>query len=239
MNDLETYFLKNTGRLIHKWRHYFDIYERHFARFRGRPITLVEIGVFQGGSIQMWKSYFGPQARIVGVDIDPRCKAFEDDRVQILIGDQEDRSFLRSVAKAAGTIDILIDDGGHQAEQQVATFEELFAHVAANGVYVCEDLHTSYWKRFGGGYGKRRTFIEYSKRLIDSLNAEHSEQPRRLRADTFTRTANSMHFYDSVLVIEKQTKQPLEDLRSGSAQFNEAHPRRKRWRWLRRLAARR
>jgi len=69
-NPLEKYFRDN--RLIHKWMHYFDVYHRHFERFRGQPIVLVEFGVSQGGSLQMWRDYFGDQATIYGVDIDER-----------------------------------------------------------------------------------------------------------------------------------------------------------------------
>src|SRR4029077_4961037 len=113
MNDLELFFRKNTGRLIHKWNHYFEIYERHFARFRGTPVQIVEFGVSQGGSLQMWRDYFGPQASIVGVDINPECKRFEEAGVRIVIGDQEDRAFLRRLAGSLPRIDVLIDDGGH------------------------------------------------------------------------------------------------------------------------------
>src|SRR5437016_6128611 len=98
MNDLEKYFQANTGRLIHKLNHYFEIYDRHFAKFRGTEVHVVEFGVSQGGSLQMWKEYFGPKCRIYGVDINPHCKTMEEDRVQVFIGDQEDRAFLKSLA---------------------------------------------------------------------------------------------------------------------------------------------
>jgi hypothetical protein len=101
-------------------------------------------------------------------------------------------------------VDILIDDGGHRMEQQINTFEVLYPHVSANGVYLCEDLHTSYWKKWGGGYQRRDTFIEFSKSLIDSLHAWHTEEPRRLPVSGFTRSAHGLHFYDSILVIEKR-----------------------------------
>ena len=74
MNELEKYFFSNTGNLIHKWRHYFEIYDRHFSRYRGSDVHVLEIGAYQGGSLQMWKHYFGPSAQIYGVDINPECK---------------------------------------------------------------------------------------------------------------------------------------------------------------------
>jgi 23S rRNA U2552 (ribose-2'-O)-methylase RlmE/FtsJ len=97
MNDLEKYFTKNTGRLIHKWKHYFEVYDRHFSRFRGTDVHIVEFGVSQGGSLQMWKKYFGPKCKIYGIDINPHCKQLEEDQVEIFIGDQQDRAFLQTI----------------------------------------------------------------------------------------------------------------------------------------------
>ena len=110
-NPLEEYFVRNNARLIHKWAHYFEIYHRHFYSFRGRQITLMEFGVYRGGSLQMWKHYFGGRARIVGVDIDPACKEFEEPQIEIHIGDQADNDFLRQLRQKIGPVDILIDDG--------------------------------------------------------------------------------------------------------------------------------
>src|SRR4051794_23411268 len=110
MNDLEKYFTENTGRHIHKWQHYFEIYDRHFSRFRGTDVHIVEIGVFRGGSLQMWKEYFGPRAKIYGIDINPACKELEEEQIEIFIGSQEDRTFLKSFTEKVPRIDILIDD---------------------------------------------------------------------------------------------------------------------------------
>ena len=219
MNDLERHFRANTGRRIHKWMHYFEIYDRHFARFRGQAPRVVEFGVSQGGSLQMWKDYFGPGTQLVGIDINPECRRFEEEGVRIVIGDQADRAFLRELRRSLGPIDILIDDGGHAMEQQIATFEELFAQVQPNGVYLCEDLHTSYWRRWGGGYRRRGSFIEYSKHWIDALHAWHSREPRRLGVSDFTRSAHSLHYYDSVLVVEKRPMQRPTDEATGETLF--------------------
>jgi hypothetical protein len=216
MNDLEKYFEANQQRLIHKWMHYFEVYDRHFARFRGTDVHIVEFGVSQGGSLQMWKDYFGPRSKIYGVDINPHCKALEEDGVKIFIGDQENRTFLKSLAASIPCIDILIDDGGHTMRQQIATFEELFGHISGNGVYLCEDLHTSYGKDWGGGYRRRGTFIEYSKRFIDRIHAWHSKS-RALKVDDFTRAAHSLHYYDSILVIEKRRVEQPTHRRTGIA----------------------
>jgi cephalosporin hydroxylase len=219
MNDLERYFQNNPGNLIHKWLHYFEVYERHFARFRQQPITLVEFGVFHGGSLQMWKHYFGPHARIIGVDINPACSKFAEPQIEIKIGNQEDRTFLQSLAQQVGPIDILIDDGGHTMQQQIATFEVLYPHVQPQGMYLCEDTLTSYRASFGGGYRNPGSFIEYSKQWIDYLHAWHSQEPNQLSVNDFTRSANSVHFYDSVVVIEKQPRQEPRHTKTGKPQF--------------------
>lgn len=201
-NPLWKYFSNNEGRIIHKWHHYFDIYHNHFCRFRNLPVAVLEIGVYKGGSLQMWKSYFGNKAKIYGVDIDPLCKELEEDQIKIFIGDQADRIFLRELRDEIGMIDILIDDGGHTMIQQLNTFEELFPWVSETGVYLIEDLHTSYWEEYGGGYKKQGSFIEYAKDFIDRINAWHSHGPE-LAPDDLTKSTTGLHFYDSVLVIEK------------------------------------
>ena len=205
MNDLQRYFQNNRKNRINKWMHYFDIYDRYFSRYRGTDVHILEIGVYHGGSLQMWKEYFGGKARLFGVDIDPYCRNFEEDQISILIGDQSDRDFLRQLIQQVPRVDILIDDGGHTMRQQITTFEVLFPHVSSTVVYLCEDLHTSYWRTYGGGYHRKSSFIEYSKNLIDELHAWHSEDKSRLSVSQFTMSASAMHYYNSILVVEKQS----------------------------------
>ena len=217
-SDLEKYFLSNEKRLIHKWNHYFDIYERHFNRFRNQPIVILEIGVFHGGSLQMWKDYFGKEVQIHGIDINPDCKKLEEDQVQIHIGSQTDREFLRNLKTKIPKVDILIDDGGHTMKQQRITFEEMYDHVKADGLYLCEDTHSSYILEYGGGIKRRGTFMEYSKNLIDYLNAFHSRQ-KNFTPNSFTKSADSIHFYDSIVVVEKRNRTKPVDLKSGTESF--------------------
>jgi hypothetical protein len=173
-NELEAYFRANEdGLMIHKWLHYFDIYDRHFAPFRDREVTVVELGVYQGGSLQMWRDYFGPRARIVGVDVDPRCGELPVD-AEVVIGDQADPALHTLLREQVGSVDIVIEDGGHTMGQQLTTSREMWPAVRDGGVYLVEDLHPSYWSNFGGGYRRPGTFIEHAKDLVDSLNAWHS-----------------------------------------------------------------
>ena len=218
-NPLRAYFDRNPGRLISKWEHYFDIYHRHLERFRGRAITLVEIGVYHGGSLQMWRHYLGPMARIIGVDIEPRAATLATPELEIVIGDQADPAFLARLARQVGRIDVLIDDGGHTMQQQLQTFMHLFPAIAQDGLYLVEDLHTSYWREFGGAYRNPFSFVEFSKQLVDQLNAWHSRDEHSFTPDGFTESADSMHYYDSVLVIEKRRRDPPRMCKSGKPYF--------------------
>jgi cephalosporin hydroxylase len=222
-NPLERYFLANDKRLIHKWMHYFDVYHRHFERFRGKPVTVLEFGVNQGGSLQMWRSYFGRRARIYGVDIDPRCARLGGRRIKVFIGDQEDRAFLRSIADEIGPIDVLVDDGGHTMGQQLATFEELYPRMAEDGVFLVEDVQTSYVPRFGGGYRRPGTFVEHVKGLVDQLNAWHSREDE-FQVDDFTRSTRSMHFYDGIVVFERGLVERPRTKKTGKRQFDKKSP---------------
>jgi hypothetical protein len=194
-------FLTNDGRVIHKWKHYFPIYERHFRPWIDRPVTLIEIGCGQGGSLQMWKRWFGPHAQIVGIDTDPECSKFAEDQIDIRIGAQQDATFLQALIEEFGAPDIVLDDGSHVMTQVCATFNYLYPKLSLSGVYMVEDLHTAYWQEYEGGYRRANTFIELCKDLIDELNADHARgQPV---PTAFTHSTLSMHFYDSVVVFER------------------------------------
>lgn len=218
-NPLQAYFERNDGRLLHKWHHYFDVYHRHLAPFTGRPVTMLEFGVFHGGSLHMWRDYFGPDARIVGVDIDPRCAALSDDRAEVVIGDQADRVFLARLRDEYGPFDVVIDDGGHTTEQQLATFEVLWPAVRTGGVFLVEDLHTNYWPQYGGGLRRPGTFIERVKELIDQQHAWHLGE---LEVDGYTRTIGGLHVYDSVVVLDKADVAPPRHSITGRPSFADA-----------------
>lgn len=214
MNELEYFFYHQRHRLIHKWNHYFEIYDRHLNHLRDKKINILEIGISHGGSLQMWEYYFKGNATIYAIDINPECKKLESESVKIFIGSQEDEKFLENIKKEIPFIDILIDDGGHTMKQQINTFKYLFSHVIEDGIYICEDLHTSYWKHFGGGYKKKRSFIEFSKSFIDKIHAWHTP---KVAIDDFTKSTHSLHYYDSMLVIEKRKMTKPFDVKAGEA----------------------
>ena len=203
-NPLRDYFEHNQdGRLIHKWLHYFDIYHAHFAPFAGQPVTIVEFGVSHGGSLEMWRHYFGKQARIVGIDINAECLELAGEDAEIYLADQEDLGSLRELVAKIRPADIVIDDGGHTTTQQLNTFEVFYPLVKTPGVYLVEDLHTNYWPEFGGSFRGEQTFIEFAKRQVDQLNAWYSRDPELMKVDDFTRTTSGIHFYDSIIAFSK------------------------------------
>ena len=191
-------FLTNDQKQIHKWLHYFPVYERHFKKFVNQSVIFWEIGVDKGGSLQMWKRYLGPFARIIGIDINAECKEHQENQISICIGDQSDTKFLQSVIDTYGSPDVVLDDGSHIMRHVCTTFDFLYPQVSKNGVYLVEDLHTAYWQEYGGGLKKEGTFIELCKSLIDLLNARHLGMPNDFSESTF-----SMSFYDSIVVFEK------------------------------------
>ncbi len=208
-------FLTNDQRLIHKWTHYFPAYERHFARYVNRPLLLVEIGCGEGGSLQMWKRYFGPLARIVGLDIRQDCTAYQESQIAVRIGSQADQKFLARVVEEFGRPDIVVDDGTHIMQDILASFRFLYPLLDRTGVYVVEDLHTAYWPEFGGGLKREGTFIEACKSLLDELNADLSHGA--VQATPFTRSTLSMHFYDSLVVFERGSQLTKEAMRTGGS----------------------
>ncbi|MEX0930073.1 MAG: class I SAM-dependent methyltransferase [Candidatus Paceibacterota bacterium] len=221
MSDLANYFYSNKGRRIHKWTHFFDIYDRHLSQFRGQTVTMLEVGISRGGSLEMWKEYFKNKIKLYAVDVKPECKQFEEENVRIFIGDQADRHFLKTLQSELPSLDIVIDDGGHTMEQQIRTFEELFGSIKEGGVYLCEDTHTSYKNEYGGGYKKSDTFIEYIKDLVDALHAYHSEDPA-LKPDAFATSIGSVHFYDGIVVVEKRKrKKPVDKKTGGKSRFKQ------------------
>jgi SAM-dependent methyltransferase len=194
-------FLTNDQRSIHKWKHYFPVYEDHFNRFVNRDVVFIEIGCGEGGSLQMWKRFLGPHARIVGIDVNPKCVAFEEDQIEIRIGDQSDQNFLNRIVEEFGTPDVVLDDGSHVMSHIKASFDLLYPILSRNGIYFVEDLHTAYWDEYEGGFRRKGSFIEYCKSLIDEINADHTRGT--LDPTDFTRATHSMHFYDSIVVFEK------------------------------------
>lgn len=196
-NPLWYYFQNHRqGRGIWKWEHYFAIYHRHLHKFAGKKVKLLEIGVYSGGSLGMWRSYFGEASHIYGVDIEQACKSYESDHVTIFVGDQADRKFWSTFKSKVQDLDVVIDDGGHAPEQQQITLEEMLPHLRPGGVYLCEDVHGCF-NRFGA----------YAAGLVRALNRMDKipVSGQQSKPSPFQSSIHSIHFYPYLVVIEKHS----------------------------------
>lgn len=125
---------------------YLDIYEDYFGNWRDREFNLLEIGVLKGNSLKMWKEYF-PKSYIYGFDIDPDCKQYEEDGIEIIIGNQKNDSDLEKILEKQDNFSLIIDDGSHVNTYTISSFNYLFPRTLnSGGWYIIEDLATSYSK---------------------------------------------------------------------------------------------
>ena len=213
------------ARRSRKWHHYFPIYDWHLSRFETKSPTLVEIGVAGGGSLEIWRRYFGTEARIIGVDINPSCKVMEQEGFEIFIGDQNDQGFLRELHQEIGTCDILIDDGGHTSSQCINTFNELYDTVNFGGVYIIEDTLTSLFPRYVDTFSGL-TAHDMAHSVAEKLswwhitpnNHRYKQPPNHRKGEAevpdITRKVWGVSFYDSVVVFEKRdVPEPWNDLK--------------------------
>ncbi len=207
-NDLRQFFdNRKEGPGIWKWNHYFDIYDRHLRRFRGQEVHVLEIGVYSGGSLEMWREYFGPKARIYGVDIEPACRAYESDSVKIFIGDQANRTFWQEFRQQVPALDVVIDDGGHQPEEQIASVEELLPILRPGGVYLCEDVHWASNKFASYVHGMGHRLNDFRS---NTLNADDDERRIVYDCTPFQAAVASIHLYPFVTVIERTASDRVE-----------------------------
>lgn len=215
-NELFRIFSADTN--VHKWHHYFDIYAKHFESYRDRPIRMLEIGVFRGGSLRMWKEFFHADSTIVGIDIDPSCKAHEiaDRNVFVRIGSQAEPAFLDAVNGEFGPFDIILDDGSHKTHHQLVSFGALFRDALNDGgCYMVEDVHTNYWVKH---VDSPETFIDVSKQMVDMLHEPyfgrketnfrhgHADAVSELELSYLAANLRGIAFYDSIVVFDKKAR---------------------------------
>jgi hypothetical protein len=215
---IESAFYRHQGRVVHKWHHYLPLYDRYFAPFRNRPIRFLEIGVAEGGSLELWRGFFGPQAVIFGIDLNPACAAIDGEHGNhVRIGSQADPEFLRATVAEMGGVDVVLDDGSHFAAHIRASFDVLFPLLAANGLYMIEDLHTAYWANFGGNYHSPGSAIGLLKSLIDDMH--HWYHPHGQSVASARDWVGGIHVHDSLAVIEKRDvgRQPDKSFRGTRA----------------------
>jgi hypothetical protein len=179
LKSLRDLYAEHGGKLSHKWTSYLEEYDRLFSPYRGRAVTMLEIGVQNGGSLELWSRYFPLATKIIGCDINPKCGqlSFADPRISVLVADAGGEQGLAAVRTQATCFDVVIDDGSHTSGDIVRGFARYFPLVPDGGLYVCEDLHAGYWKEFEGGLLDPHSAITFFKMLVDVVNHEHWRIP--------------------------------------------------------------
>ena len=193
---------------IHCIKHinYFDIYDSLLTKYVGTEFVFVEVGVLDGGSLFMWRNFFGDKARIIGIDLNPAALKWVDSGFEIHIGDQSDKNFWKDFYHKVGSIDVLLDDGGHMNDQQTVTVLASLPYIKDGGIVMVEDTCTSYMKF--DSFDKY-SFISHMKREIDSL---HSRSPELDYLDTgFTENVHSISFFENICVLNIDRKKCLKN----------------------------
>ena len=216
---LRELYAEHGGKVAYKWSSYLEVYERLFAPFRDKPVRLLEIGVLNGGSLEIWQKYFPRAEIIVGCDINPDCRklGFDDKKIAVIIGDANSQETEREITACSAEYDIVIDDGSHKSSDIVRSFARYFRLLADGGIYVAEDLHCSYWNAFEGGLYEPYSSMSFFKRMLDVVNREHWGIPRE-RADVLAafakkystafdeaslRSIHSVEFVNSLCILRK------------------------------------
>ena len=211
-NLLESLALRGTERPFQKWWHYFETYDRELGLLAAQsrqgdlpaPLRILEIGVQRGGSLGLWREYFGHTAQIWGIDIDPGCSSFSDGNTQVRIGSQSDALFLREVVEEMGGVDVVIDDGSHMSNHIVTSLAVLFPLLSSSGVYLVEDLHAAYWPDWNGGLRRRGSAVEELKLLVDGLHQPYfGQQSAPGPLAHLVGQVRSITFSDSMAVLRK------------------------------------
>lgn len=183
-STLRELYAAHAGKVSDKWSSYLSEYDRLFEPFRTRPVCLLEIGVQNGGSLEIWSQYFGNASDLIGCDIDPQCAqlVYTDPRIEVIVGGVNAPVTGAQLLRRCPRFDIIIDDGSHFPADVIKSFALYFPRLSDGGIFVVEDLHCSYWKLFDGGLLAPSSTISFFKRLADVINHEHWGLPR-LRAD--------------------------------------------------------
>lgn len=181
-----------------KYDSYFPAYEALLQRYVDREITIVEVGILNGGSLFMWKKYFGTKARIIGIDLNPDALEWEEHGFEIYIGDQSSEAFWADLFQKIGKVDVLIDDGGHTNRQQIVTSHYAIQNINDGGLLIVEDVHTSYFREFGNP--SRYSFVNFAHRIVDGVNSR-SCSLRRTCVEYSSRVY-SVTFFESMVAFQ-------------------------------------
>ncbi len=217
--DLAHIHSEHIGNFSDKWSSYVSTYQEALEPVRFKIGTVLEIGVQNGGSLEIWAKYFTRAGLIVGCDVDPRCSvlAFEDPRIQVIVGDVNQSETYRKIIGLSESFDLIIDDGSHISADVIKTFLIYFGYLADGGTYIIEDLVTSYWPAYNGGLEEPTSSMSFLKKMADVINYEHWRTDTKIRdffsqalssvgmklPDDFFAGVHSITFMNSLCIIKK------------------------------------
>lgn len=197
LGEMEKLFYNLPNRCV-KATTYFPVYAELVEKYAGKPITFVEVGILEGGSLHFWRRLLGDQARIIGVDINRGATELRNEGFEIFVGSQSDESFWNDFYETVGPIDVLIDDGGHTFKQQITTCHMTLPNIRDGGCLLVEDASTSFMKEYGGP--NRHSFFEYAvfqaKKMM-SRNHSVSDVPAM-----HTSLVWSVRFFEAIVIFE-------------------------------------
>lgn len=221
MNKIfEELFKSHTGKLSDKWNLYLQQWDDIFLYYKDKEVNILEIGIQNGGSLEIWAKYFRNAQKIVGCDINQACRnlEFDDDRIKIVVGDANSNAVENKITNLTPNFDIIIDDGSHKSDDIIISFSRYYNKLNVDGIYVIEDLHASYWKNYNGGLHNPYSAISFLKRLIDIINYQHWRN-NKSRCEYLSHiskkfgldfddidlsTIGSIQFLNSICIIKKQ-----------------------------------
>jgi len=174
MNLFKDLYKSHLGKVSDKWTIYLNEYEEKLKSYQKLPINFFEIGVLNGGSLEIFSKYFSNAELILGCDIDQKCKKlnFSESNIKLIWGDVNNEEIKNEITKNS-KFDVILDDGSHNSDDIVKTFCNYFNHLKDEGLYIIEDLHCSYWREHKGGLFFPTSSISFFKKLVDILNYEH------------------------------------------------------------------
>ena len=239
-NSLFDLLSNHKGKYSDKWKSYIDFYWNLFSPIKDQKLDILEIGIENGGSLEIWAQFFPNAGKIMGYDIDPKCGTltFDDSRIQVSIGDSSSKEAGANIENSTSNLGIVIDDGSHKSSDIIRSFLLFFPQLRPGGLYVIEDLHTSYWSDWEGGISYPSSAMQFLKLLTDSTNFSHWGLESK-RIDLFEgmefvddylneetlAEIESVWFADSFCVVKKrdETYQGL-GVRVGSGSITNVEP---------------
>jgi hypothetical protein len=221
--NLAELYAEHKGKVSDKWSLYLEIYDRIFKDMRQDSLALLEIGIQNGGSLEIWARFFPFATSIIGCDINLKCLnlKYSEQNVNLVVGDANEAETCRAILSISNAFDIVIDDGSHRSSDIIKSFCLYFPSINPGGLFIAEDLHCSYWAPFEGGLRGVFSSIEFFKRLVDILNFEHwTTQEQRFESlqsffdkygctitDEDLSSIHSIEFINSMCIIRKKNIQ--------------------------------